>query len=61
MRKTGASQQQLVDPKGRRLLGLTDDGRPIWAPKGHSLLLAANGGGKTTSGVMPWLFSLLSS
>lgn len=51
-----------IDPKGRRLIGLTKDTRrPIWAPKGHSLLLSANGGGKTTNGAMPWLFSYLAS
>lgn len=44
----------------KRLLGLTFDGRPIWEPKpGHSLLLAAAGGGKTTCGAVPWLMSLL--
>jgi type IV secretion system protein VirD4 len=47
-----------IDPGGQRLLGLAlESGVPIWAPKGHSLLLAAAGGGKTTSGAMPWLFS----
>ncbi|OXT02902.1 type IV secretion system protein VirD4 [Notoacmeibacter marinus] len=50
-----------MDPEGRRLLGTTFEGEPIFAPKGHSLLLSANGGGKTTSGAMPWLYSLLSS
>jgi len=51
-----------VDPKGRRLLGFTKEThQPIWAPKGHSLTLAANGSGKTTRGLMPWLFSLLAS
>ena len=57
-----AKQTNLVDPRGRRLIGLTiKDRRPIFAPKGHSLLLSANGGGKTTAGGMVWLFSLLSS
>ena len=50
-----------IDPKGRRLLGLTLDGRPIWAPEGHSLLLAANGAGKTSCGCLPWLFSLVAA
>ncbi|MCF6277215.1 MAG: TraM recognition domain-containing protein [Anaerolineales bacterium] len=51
-----------IDPKGRRLLGFTKEThQPIWAPKGHSLTLAANGSGKTTRGLMPWLFSLLAS
>lgn len=47
------------DPKGQRLIGTTFAGEPLWAPKGHSLLLAANGSGKTTSGLMPSLFSLI--
>jgi len=51
-----------IDPKGRRLLGFTTETKqPIWAPKGHSLTLAANGSGKTTRGLMIWLFSLLAS
>ena len=45
---------------GRRLLGLTFDGRPIFEPRpSHSLLLAAAGGGKTTCGAIPWLQSML--
>ncbi|WP_425088882.1 type IV secretory system conjugative DNA transfer family protein [Stappia sp.] len=44
----------------RRILGLDFNGRPIFAPKhAHSLLLAAAGGGKTTSGAIPWLQSLI--
>lgn len=54
-------QRRVVNTKGRRLLGFTEAGAPILAPKGHSLLLSANGGGKTTSGAMVWLFSLLAS
>lgn len=51
-----------IDPMGQRLIGMTPDtGEPLWAPKGHSLLLAANGAGKTTAGAMPWIFSLLGS
>lgn len=51
-----------IDPKGRRLIGITKNGgQPIWAPKGHSLLLSSNGGGKTTCGALTWLFSMLSS
>ncbi len=51
-----------INPEGRRLLGLSlDSSRPIFAPKGHSLLLSANGGGKTTRGGMPWLFSFAAS
>lgn len=57
-----AVPRKVIDPKGRRLIGMTKEhGQPIWAPKGHSLLLSANGGGKTTSGAMPWLFSLAAS
>lgn len=51
-----------IDPKGRRLMGFTKETKqPIWAPPGHSLTLAANGSGKTTKGLMVWLFSLLAS
>lgn len=51
-----------VNPHGQRLLGFTlDTNEPIWAPKGHSLLLSANGGGKTTCGAMPWLYSFAAS
>ncbi len=51
-----------IDPKGRRLLGFTKEThQPIWAPPGHSLTLAANGSGKTTKALMPWLFSMLAS
>ena len=49
-----------IDPQGHRLLGFTTETwQPIWAPKGHSILYSANGGGKTARGLMPWLFSLL--
>lgn len=52
----------LVDPQGRRLLCMTrETHQPVWAPSGHSMTLAANGAGKTTRGLMPWLFSLLAS
>lgn len=47
------------DPMGQRLIGTSFAGEPLWAPKGHSLLLAANGSGKTSAGVMPSLFSVL--
>jgi type IV secretion system protein VirD4 len=49
------------DPQGRRILGQTFEGEIILAPKGHSLLLSAAGGGKSTCGAMPWLYSYLSS
>ena len=45
---------------GKRLIGLTFDHQPIYAPgHTHSLLLAAAGGGKTTCGAIPWLQSLI--
>lgn len=45
---------------GRRLLGRTFDGRPIFEPKpSHSLLLAPAGAGKTTCGAVPWLLSMI--
>ena len=45
---------------GRRILGMTFDGKPIFEPRpSHSLLLAAAGGGKTTSGAVPWIQSIL--
>lgn len=50
-----------LDTKGLRLIGLSDDNKPILAKKGHSLLLSAAGGGKTTRGALPWIYSLLSS
>lgn len=60
MRWAKANGPVAVHPEGRRLIGLTlDDTAPIFAPPGHSLLLSANGGGKTTRGAMPWLFSTL--
>lgn len=44
----------------KRLLGISDYGKPIFAPKhSHSMLISAAGGGKTTCGAMPWLLSLL--
>lgn len=47
--------------QGRRLLGLTMNGKPIFEHKPcHSLLLSAAGGGKTTCGAVPWLQSMIS-
>lgn len=61
-KKTFAIPKTAFDPIGQRLIGLTmETGAPIWAPKGHSLLLSANGGGKSTCGAMPWLFSYAAS
>ncbi|MCB9942442.1 MAG: type IV secretory system conjugative DNA transfer family protein [Geminicoccaceae bacterium] len=47
--------------KIRRVIGLGFDGKPIFAPwpAAHSLLLAAAGSRKTTSGAVPWLLSLI--
>ena len=51
-----------TDLGGGRLIGLSEDSdAPVVVPHGHSLLLSAAGGGKTTRGAMPWLFSLLAS
>lgn len=55
-----SARKRIYDPEGCRLIGMTFDHEPIWAPKGHSLLLSANGGGKSTCGAMPWLYSYLS-
>ncbi|WP_299870535.1 TraM recognition domain-containing protein [uncultured Hoeflea sp.] len=61
-RKIPASaRNRIYDPNGERLIGYTFDGEPIWAPRGHSLLLSPNGGGKSTCGAMPWLYSYLST
>jgi type IV secretion system protein VirD4 len=61
-RKVPASaRKRIYDPEGCRLIGMTFDHEPIWAPNGHSLLLSANGGGKSTCGAMPWLYSYLST
>ena len=56
-----SSSADSYPPKaGRRILGVTFNGRPIFEPKpSHSLLLAAAGGGKTTAGAIPWLQSML--
>jgi len=49
-----------MGPEGRRLLGQSLNGRPIFEPRPtHSLMLAAAGGGKTTGGAMVWLQSML--
>lgn len=57
-----AAPREMLDPMGQRLIGTTNEtGAAIWAPKGHSLLLSANGGGKSTCGAMPWLFSYAAS
>ncbi|MEO1721954.1 MAG: TraM recognition domain-containing protein [Pseudomonadota bacterium] len=63
MRLRGAfGSKRAIDPKGHRILGLSlESGEAILAPKGHSTLLSANGGGKTTRGAMPWLCSLAAS
>lgn len=51
-----------IDPKGQRLIGqIPETNIPIFAPPGHSQLLAANGSGKTVFGAATWLISLLAS
>ncbi|MEM9098687.1 MAG: TraM recognition domain-containing protein [Pseudomonadota bacterium] len=53
---------RIIDPEGQGLLGyLLASGAPIFAPKGHSLTLAAAGSGKTTRSAMVRLLSLLST
>lgn len=57
-----AAKIPLIEPDGSRILGFWPDTTdPVFAPPGHSLMYSANGGGKTTRGLMPWLFSLLAS
>lgn len=59
-RKGGAKPVYVTGKAGRRLLGMTFDGKPIFEPKPtHSILISAAGGGKTTSGVVPFLQSML--
>ncbi len=61
-RFSAKAKSPAIDPAGRRLAAFTRETRqPIWAPNGHSLTLAANGAGKTTKALMPWLFSMLAS
>lgn len=60
IRKDGKQPVHVTGNEGRRLLGLTLDGRPIFEPKPtHSILMSAAGGGKTTSGAVVWLQSML--
>jgi len=59
-RKGGSKPVYVTGKSGRRLLGLTLDGKPIFEPKPtHSILMSAAGGGKTTSGAVVWLQSML--
>lgn len=61
-RKSRPFVKKPVNPDGQRLLGFTvDTHEPIWAPPGHSLLLASAGSGKTTCGAMVWLYSYAAS
>lgn len=56
----GKKLKQSTLRPGRRLLGTTFDGQPIFEPKpSHSLLLAAAGGWKTIAGGVPWLLSMI--
>lgn len=49
------------DLRGRRILGLTVDGKPIVEPKANAsgLIYAAMGGGKTTCGAIPAIQSMM--
>lgn len=59
-RKGGAKPIYVTGRAGCRLLGMTLDGKPIFEPKPtHSILTSAAGGGKTTSGAVLWLQSML--
>lgn len=51
-----------MDRTGKRLLGLTFNGQPIWEPQSNasSLIFAATSGGKTTCVAVPTILSLLS-
>ncbi|MFA6965228.1 type IV secretory system conjugative DNA transfer family protein [Bosea sp. (in: a-proteobacteria)] len=51
-----------MSKRGRRLIGLTFDGRPIFepSPSASGIITAAMGGGKTTCGSVPAVQSLLS-
>ncbi|MEM8634384.1 MAG: TraM recognition domain-containing protein [Pseudomonadota bacterium] len=54
--------RRMDDPQGQRIIGLVPDTKiPIFAPPGHSLLLAANGAGKTVYGAATWLISLIAT
>ena len=60
--KANAPFRKETDTGGRRIIGLVPGTHePIFAPKAHSWLLSANGGGKTTCGAAVWLMSLLAS
>lgn len=58
--KVPAAPREAIDTKGRRIFALRE-GKPLYAPAGHSLTLATNGSGKTTGMLMPSLFSQLAS
>lgn len=51
-----------IDPEGRRLIGADlNTSKAVYAPAGHLMLMSANGGGKTTCGLVPWLLSTIAS
>lgn len=60
-RWTRLGRDRLLDPGGRRVIGLTEDRKhAVLSIPGHSLCLAPNGAGKTTGVAMPTIFSLAS-
>jgi type IV secretion system protein VirD4 len=61
MRWPSSGRKQTVDPKGRPLIGLTETGEALFGLGGHHLVLGGSGSGKTTSAVMPALFSEVAS
>ena len=61
MRWPSSGRKQTVNPKGRPLIGLTETGEALFGLGGHHLVLGGSGSGKTTSAVMPALFSEVAS
>lgn len=62
MRFRTPAAPRVIDPEGRRLIGLTLEGNdPIFAPPGHSSIYGANGSGKSTSVVVPAIQSFASA
>lgn len=56
-----SGRKQAVDPKGRPLIGLSGTSDCLFGLDGHHLVLGGSGSGKTTSAVMPALFSEVAS
>lgn len=61
MRWPSTGRKQAVDPKGRPLIGMSETGDCLFGLDGHHLVLGGSGSGKTTSAVMPALFSEIAS